>query len=92
MKSKGIATFCLCVSLSISLCGCLSLQFGGKTHNCNGSKEADARIAQLENRLDTVERRISVNVSKPIVEIPSDPTTHDARLPNDPSVYYRAKP
>ena len=58
MKSKNIATFCLFALPCIFMSGCLSLQLGGKTHNCNGSMEmsaANARIAYLENRINALE-------------------------------------
>jgi len=40
--------------------GCLSLQFGGKTHNCNGMQAAEMRIAQLERRINTLEQYAGV--------------------------------
>jgi len=58
MKSRGIVTICLFALPCVLLSGCLSLQLGGKTHNCNGSAElaaATARIAYLENRLNALE-------------------------------------
>ena len=58
MKTRGIPTICLLALPCILLSGCLSLQFGGKTHNCNGSvelSEANARIAYLESRISALE-------------------------------------
>jgi len=40
--------------------GCLSLQFGGKTHNCNGMQATEMRIAQLERRINTLEQYAGV--------------------------------
>ena len=63
MKLRGIVTVCLFALPSILLSGCLSLQLGGKTHNCNGSAElaaANARIAYLENRINTLEQYAGV--------------------------------
>jgi len=63
MKLRGIVTVFLFALPSILLSGCLSLQLGGRTHNCNGSAElaaANARIAYLENRINTLEQYAGV--------------------------------
>jgi len=60
MKLKGVTTVGLFTLLGISLSGCLSLQIGGKTHNCNGITEAETRIAQLERRINMLEHQASI--------------------------------
>jgi len=58
MKSKGIVTICLFTLPFVLLSGCVNLQFGGKTHNCNSSVDmaaANARVAQLESRINALE-------------------------------------
>jgi len=50
------------------------LQFGGKTHNCNGSKEmmeASARIAQLESRINSLEHYAGIAPEKSQVSVVS---------------------
>jgi hypothetical protein len=77
MKSKGIAALCLFALSCVSLTGCLNLQFGGKTHNCNGSKDAEARIAMLEKRINTLEHyagmtNSSVSLASATTEAPNN--------------------
>jgi outer membrane murein-binding lipoprotein Lpp len=67
MKAKGIVAIFLLTLPCVLLSGCLSFQFGGKTHNCTGAKdtaEANARIAQLENRINTLEHYASIPPSE----------------------------
>jgi len=63
MKSKGIVALCLFALPCILLSGCVNLQFGGKTHNCNGLADmaaANARVAQLESRINALEHYASI--------------------------------
>ena len=63
MKLKGVITVGLTALHCVLMSGCLSLQFGGKTHNCSGSAElsaANARIAYLENRINALEHYAGV--------------------------------
>jgi septal ring factor EnvC (AmiA/AmiB activator) len=57
---KGVAAICLFALLCISQSGCLSLQSGGKTQDSTGLKEAEARIAQLESRLNKQELQAGI--------------------------------
>ena len=70
MKSKRIVPIFLSVLLCVFSSGCLSLQFGTKTHNCSGTKEAELRIAQLEKRINTLEQYAGIS-SPPSVSLAS---------------------
>jgi len=80
MRSKGIVNVCLLALPCILLSGCLSLQFGGKTHNCNGSTEtmaANARVAQLESRINALEHYAGITPpAQSAVSVASYQTEH----------------
>ncbi len=62
MSVKKIGTIGLGLLLCASLSGCLVI--GGKTHVCTNSKEADERIAVLENRIQTLEQYAGITPPK----------------------------
>ena len=68
---------CLFALPCILLSGCLSLQLGGKTHNCNGSVDmsaANARIAYLESRINALEHYAGIIPPQSSVSVVSHET------------------
>ena len=47
---------CFASLICVSMSGCLSLQFGGKSHHAVITPDAEIRIAQLEQRMQSLER------------------------------------
>ena len=66
MKMKHLGTIGVVSFHCLALSGCLGLQIGGKTYHCPNPKEADARIAQLESRIRTLEQYAGITPPQPI--------------------------
>ena len=62
MSVKKFGALGVLVLLCVSLSGCLVIN--GKTHVCSHSKDADERIAYLENRIRTLEEYAGITPPK----------------------------